>query len=268
MSAPTMAEAIEIIRKPFHVAEVEWRIQRSGYSGEKIWAVAVPYITARAVHDRLDEAFGSTGWYNEFRVMEVPGGVSGVICRMNYLDPETAEWRYKENGAGQTHIEPFKGGLSDAEKRAFEQLGGGRYLYNLGDEFVEVADKRNEKFCNYARTPKPHDKVFYWAIPSLPDWAIPGVRKAVQEQGEEIFGEPVDEPLDYPLFDRVIASMTRRQGVAELRGAKSFAKELKMDDDTLVAFATSIGVDLHDLTKANCIKLRDMMREEKIKGGS
>jgi len=34
MSAPTMAEAIEIIRKPFHVAEVEWRIQSSGEKGD------------------------------------------------------------------------------------------------------------------------------------------------------------------------------------------------------------------------------------------
>ena len=63
MSAPTMAEAIEIIRKPFHVTEVEWRIQSSGEKGEKIWAIVVPYITARAVHDRLDEAFGATGWH-------------------------------------------------------------------------------------------------------------------------------------------------------------------------------------------------------------
>ena len=222
MSAPTMAEAIEIIRKPFHVDEVEWRIQSSGEKGDKPpWAIVVPYITARSVHDRLDEAFGATGWYNEFRGLEVPGGVSGVICRMHYLDPETDEWHYKENGAGQTHIEPFKGGLSDSEKRAFEELGGGRYLYSLGTQFAETALSKSAKCPEYAKT--KGGTVFFWGQPLLPDHSIPRVKQEIQDVAEEIFGEPVDEPADFPIFDRVIASMARRQGVAELRGAQSFA---------------------------------------------
>ena len=229
-----------------------------------MWAIVVPYITARSVHDRLDEAFGPTGWYNEFRPLVVPGGESGIICRMNYLDHDTGEWHYKENGAGQTNIEPFKGGLSDSEKRAFEELGGGRYLYSLGVQFAETSNSKSSKCPEWAKTKS--GTVFYWGSPLLPTHALPGVKKAVQEQAEEIFGEQIEERIEFPNFHIYINSMANRPGVSELRGAESFARDLKWDDDTLAAFAESIEVDLHNLDKAKCVKLRDMLKEEKNKG--
>jgi len=184
---------------------------------------------------------------------------------MNYCDPETNEWHYKENGAGQTHIEPFKGGLSDSEKRAFEGLGGGRYLYSLGVQFADVGAK-SARCPEYAKT--KGGTVFYWGAPLLPDHAIPRVKAELKAESEAILGDPIDEPIEYPIFDRVITSMAGRHGVVELRGAQLFAKQLGWDDDTLIEFAGSIGVDLHDLQESGCIKLRDMMREEKSKGGS
>jgi len=263
MSAPTMAEAIDIIRKPFNVNEVEWRIQSSGEKGEKVWAIVVPYITARAVHDRLDESFGMTGWYTEFRVMEVPGGVSGIICRMHYC-VEIDDWQWKENGASQTNIEPFKGGLSDAEKRAFEELGGGRYLYSLKTQFAETANSRSAKCPEWAKT--KGGTAFYWGAPLLPEWAIPGVKKEVDALAEDATGDPLAERTEFPKFDIIINSMTRRPGVSELRSVKVTARDLGWDDALLAGFAESIGVDLHALDKAKCIKMRDMIRAE-FQGG-
>jgi len=263
MSAHTMAEAIETVRNPFDTSEVEWRIQSSGEKGDKVWAIVVPYITARAVHDRLDDAFGMTGWYNEFRVMEVPGGSSGIICRIHYCDPEHGVWRWKENGAGQTKIEPFMGGLSHAEKRAFEQLGGGRYLYSLDTQFAETGSK-SAKCPEWAKT--KGGTTFYWGPPLLPSWAIPGVKKSVNETANEVLGEPIADRPEFPAFDIIINSMTRRPGVSELRSAKVYAQDLGWDDDMLAGFADSIGVDLHALDKAKCIKIRDMIRAE-FQGG-
>lgn len=266
MAAPTMKEAIEIIAAPFFTQEVEWRIQRSGSKGDnKVWAIAVPYITARAVHNRLDEAFDPWGWRTEFNVMEVPGGVSGVICRLWFVNPDNNEWEWKENGAGQTNMEAFKGGLSDAEKRAFEQLGGGRYLYSLDEEFVETSPTKSGKYPFYARLKKEDGgTVFYWGPPLLPEWAVPGARQGVQDLSEEVTGEQIDEPIKYPEFDRIITSFERRPGVAELRGAKLLAKDLKWSDDLLFEFATAQGINLREgLTKVGCIKLRDMIRQEK-----
>jgi len=264
MAAETMKEAIEIIARPFFTEEVEWRIQRSGMKGDKAWAIVVPYITARAVHNRLDKAFDPWGWRTEFRVMEVPGGTSGIICRLHYRnpDPPGGTWEWKENGAGQTNIEAFKGGLSDSEKRAFEQLGGGRYLYSLSEMFAETSHSSSAKCPFYAKTKE--GTVFYWGPPLLPDWAVPGVKKAVQELSEEVTGESVDEPIDYPEFDRIITSFANRPGVKALQEAQLSARKRGWGDDELFKFAKEQGINLREgLTKVGCIKLRDM-----IKGGA
>ena len=47
---------------------------------------------------------------------------------------------------------------------------------------------------------------------------------------------------------------------------KVTARDLGWDDALLSGFAESIGVDLHALDKAKCIKMRDMIRAE-FQGG-
>lgn len=161
-----------ILQRYFPPEDLEWRISRAGWktnSGEP-WAVVLTYITARALHERLDEAFGIAGWRTEFRELSLPGGNAGVICRLWVrID---SEWTWRENGAPQTDFEAFKGGLSGAEKRAGAELGIGRYLYSLPESFAPTSLRKTARTPNryYSKTEK---KAFYWGPPQLPAWAVP-----------------------------------------------------------------------------------------------
>ena len=53
--------------EPFKSDEIEWRVQRSGVTNDgKVWAIVVPYVTARAIMDRLDDIVGPQGWQNKY----------------------------------------------------------------------------------------------------------------------------------------------------------------------------------------------------------
>lgn len=159
----------EHLQRPFDARDIEWRIGRSGVKNDKPWAMALAYLTNRAIMNRLDEVVGPEGWKNEFREFKV-GESIGVLCGLSLkLD---GEWITKWDGAGSTDFEPFKGGLSDSQKRAAVQWSIGRYLYNLDETFVECSLTRGQgKEWNYAQT---KEKVaFFWKTPTLPDWALP-----------------------------------------------------------------------------------------------
>jgi len=170
--------AMEALQRPFPPEDIEWRVSRSGIKNDKPWALVLAYITARAVHERMDEVFGIGGWRNTFREFTV-GSISkegttsttGVICRLEFIDPSTGDWCWKENGAAETDIEPFKGGLSGSEKRAFEELGGGRYLYRLTETFAVTSLQKSDATPHYAKT--KDGKIFCWGPPALPPWALP-----------------------------------------------------------------------------------------------
>lgn len=154
------------LTEPFPAGDVEWRVSRTGKNNNGVWAKVLAYITARAIHERLDEVFGPGGWKNEFR--EGPSG--GVICRI-YFRGDGGEWVWREDGAENTDIEAVKGGLSSAMKRAGAVLGIGRYLYHLDEGWANVHDDGDR----YGRLPK--DKggdSFHWDPPALPEWALPG----------------------------------------------------------------------------------------------
>jgi len=164
--------AMEALQRPFPAEDIEWRVSRCGIKKEtgKPWALVLAYITARAVHDRMDEVFGLGGWKNEFREFST-GTTAGIICRLWFRDPESEDWCWKENGAAETDIESFKGGLSSSEKRAFAELGGGRYLYRLTENFAETSLQKSHTTPHYAKT--KDGQVFYWGPPELPAWALP-----------------------------------------------------------------------------------------------
>ena len=145
---------------PIQPNEIEWRIQSKGNGKMTI----VPYITNRCVMERFDKAFGAENWTSEFREI-----TNGFICRLTVnVEVETRKMRvengtdyteltqrtiYREDGASKTNIEPEKGGISDAMKRAAVQFGLGRDLYNYPRVFVASAD-------NY-----------------IPNWAYPKLEK-------------------------------------------------------------------------------------------
>jgi hypothetical protein len=142
----------EILTAPIQPNEIEWRVQSVTSTGKMI---VVPYINNRCVMQRFDSAFGPTNWTSEFREI-----TNGFICRLtvHYTDDHEAVLKtiYREDGASKTNIEPEKGGISDAMKRAAVQFGLGRCLYDYPKVFIEC----NEKY--------------------IPDWAQDKLTKLVE----------------------------------------------------------------------------------------
>lgn len=156
------------LHDPFAAKDIEWRIVRAFDDGSAVSsALAVAYISARAVHARLDEVCGPQNWTLEYR-----SHGEGSIARIG-INIE-GRWVFKEGGAAPTQIESFKGMLSGAEKRAAVPWGIGRYLYDLDETWVNVTMQRNNAWNRgvHKRRGKT-DLTFWWETPQLPDWAIP-----------------------------------------------------------------------------------------------
>ncbi len=122
---------------PFPVSDIEWRTAYT--TKDKTKGFAVPFVNSRAIQERLDKIFGPENWQNEFTVApSAESNSSAYVCAISVYSPERDEWIKKSDGAGATDIEPVKGGLSGALKRAASVLGIGRYLYSLEGMWVEI----------------------------------------------------------------------------------------------------------------------------------
>lgn len=130
---------LEQLSAPFAPGSIHWRAQNVSRNGDK--ALALAYIDARDVMDRLDNVMGPTNWRDTY--VETPKG--RLICTLELrID---GEWIGKSDGAGDTDVEGEKGAISDALKRAAVKWGIGRYIYNLRDvwapcESYEVNGKK------------------------------------------------------------------------------------------------------------------------------
>jgi hypothetical protein len=125
-------EAIKILNQALSSEEIEWKIIASK-NGQTTLA---PYIDARAVMTRLDRAFGPFGWQVRYTPAQV-GSEHGVIAAIAIKHPTSGEWVEKQDGSGASDMEPFKGGISGALKRAATAWGIGRELYSYPRVVVE-----------------------------------------------------------------------------------------------------------------------------------
>lgn len=117
-----MKDAITIraeLAKPFAPEDLEWRLQVT--TKDKTRGMAVPYVTNRAIQDRLDEVVGPDNWYNQFRPWHSSGKKDAQICGIAIYFEEKQNFVTKWDGAENSDIEPVKGGLSDSMKRAAVQ---------------------------------------------------------------------------------------------------------------------------------------------------
>lgn len=117
------------LSSPFPAAEIEWRVGST--NSEKSQGLALAYLTARHVMERLDDVCGAANWQDRY---EFHG--SRTIC---YLSIKIGDdWVTKADGAGDSDVEAEKGAISDALKRAAVKWGIGRYLYSLGNTWVAI----------------------------------------------------------------------------------------------------------------------------------
>ena len=129
----------EELAKPFAPEDLEWRIQVTTKNKDK--GLAVPYVTNRAIQDRLDDVVGPENWRNEYKSWHGSGKKEAQLCGISIYMEDRKEWLTKWDGAEDTDIEPVKGGLSDSMKRAAVQWGIGRVLYKMGTVWVLIEQK-------------------------------------------------------------------------------------------------------------------------------
>lgn len=182
------------LKKPFKADEIEWRINRKGFSSGNPWATAIPYITSRAVQDRLDEVFGIFGWKNEIQKVSDKGFLSGISIH------HEGQWITKWDGAeGSTAngMDVIKSGASNALKRAAVLLGIGRYLYELEEFFVKtvISPGWNHAFGNVYKDSKNGNKLVAWQTPQLPPMALPDfdIETYINDMRLAINGQELDE---------------------------------------------------------------------------
>lgn len=119
---------LKLLASPFPKQAIHWRAQSVTRDGTK--AMALAYLDARDVQDRLDLVCQPQNWQCEY----TESARGRVICRIGIRVGD--EWVWKADGAGDTAVEGEKGGISDAFKRAAVPWGVGRYLYRIGAPWV------------------------------------------------------------------------------------------------------------------------------------
>lgn len=166
-----------LLSDPFEAHDIEWRVQQSGVSSSSNpWVMVIPYVTNRAIQQRLDDVIGIDGWRNEFK--EAASG-KGYLCGLSIRFGD--DWITKWDGSEYTQVEALKGALSGAMKRTAVQFGIGRYLYSLDTEFATCAPVESRFKASGHLISIPIDKKnkngprmnAEWFPPILPDWALP-----------------------------------------------------------------------------------------------
>lgn len=160
----TAREIQTALAMPFAPEDLEWRLQQ--VNTEKPWGIAVPYVTNRAIQNRLDEVVGPENWCNEYMPWHSSGKKEAQLCGISIYFPDRDKWITKWDGAEDTDIEPVKGGLSDSMKRAAVQWGIGRVLYNMDVVFVDV-EQRGKSWVIAKKEQSKLDKAYLDMLQAL-----------------------------------------------------------------------------------------------------
>src|SRR5262245_11149730 len=121
---PMSPEAImAALSEPFDADEVKFK--PSAIQGNR--ALALAYIDARVIMDRLDDVLGAINWQDEYEFL--PDG--SCLCRLRLRIG--GEWIQKVDVGGESEQKDEgdrrKAAVSDALKRAAVKFGLGRYLH-------------------------------------------------------------------------------------------------------------------------------------------
>lgn len=128
------------LKRPFDPSLVKWRVMGGGKKAA--------YIDARDVMKRLDDVLGADGYQTKFSPIE-----GGILCELSIkID---GEWITRSDGAQYSKIEPVKGAISGALKRAANAWGIGRYLYYLDSSKYNA--NNTDKWPKFF-TPEGYDK--------------------------------------------------------------------------------------------------------------
>ncbi len=176
----TRQELEAALAAPFDPGEVKFK--PSVVNGNR--AMALAYVDARVIQNRLDEVLGVTGWTDEY----TPLANGSMLCKLSLKMGD--EWVSKMDVGGESEQadegDRTKAAVSDALKRAAVKFGIGRYLYRLGAQWVDY-DTQKKKFV------KP---------PTLPPAAVPlkkadaDVVETMRQKGSAMLEAGAEKGLD------------------------------------------------------------------------
>ncbi|MES2524282.1 MAG: Rad52/Rad22 family DNA repair protein [Gemmatimonadota bacterium] len=223
-----MSEIFAQLAAPFAPNELDWRVARSGMSNGKPWAQVLVYIDARAARARLNSVLGPENWKVEY----THGPANGVIATLSLRIG--GEWIAKQDGADITDIEPVKGGLSGAFKRACAVWGIGEYLYDIGDSWATFSE-------HGAHRVKIDGVTHRWDPPKLAPQFLPRGTSAIAREFDEALAahdstaKPGSRPVRTPNVETARATLMpfgRTKGrplgdlpIEDLRKARAWAED-------------------------------------------
>jgi len=127
------------LRQPFPTDKLSFR--PGAGSGDN--HIALAYIDARDVMQRLDEFAGPEHWQCRYPF--------AGCCELSIAVPNDKgyprEWVTKTNCADESNIEAVKGQASDSFKRAAVLWGIGQYLYDSPNKWYKVENKKFTKIA-------------------------------------------------------------------------------------------------------------------------
>src|SRR5829696_5208003 len=128
---PEVQALASALSAPFEPKEIKFKPQMVKNNR----ALAMAYIDARLIQDRLDEVLGVENWQDKYDIL--PDG--SVMCRLRVR--LGGRWITKSD-VGSPSEQPdggdrLKAAFSDALKRAAVKFGVGRYLYRLPAQWVD-----------------------------------------------------------------------------------------------------------------------------------
>lgn len=160
----------EELARPFPEEKIHWRVGAT--NKDKTKGIALAYIDARDVMERLDFVVGPENWQCRYPF----AGCCEIGIRIN------GEWVWKSNGAGTTDVEGEKGQYSDSYKRSAVMWGIGRYLYALPNEWVDISPAGRSYKLN--------------SSPKLPTWATPNGWKRISKSAQQAVYDQTLECLE------------------------------------------------------------------------
>ena len=154
----TNEEIYNKLKRPFKPSLVSWRVGATNTAKDS--GIALAYIDARDVMQRLDDVFG-LDWQCRYTHAE-----KKTICEIGVLIDGV--WIWRAGGAGDTDVEAEKGAISDAFKRAAVLFGIARYLYSIPTIWVPIKAQGKSSVLV--------------GEPNLPPWATPEGFDAIMEK--------------------------------------------------------------------------------------
>jgi hypothetical protein len=138
LSNPEVEKLTRALSAPFELTEV--RFKPAVVSGNR--ALALAYVDARVIQDRLDDVLGVAGWSDDYECL----ADGSVVCRLRLKLGDT--WVTKVDVGGPSEQpdggDRLKAAFSDALKRAAVKFGVGRYLYRLPSQWVDYDPQKRQ----------------------------------------------------------------------------------------------------------------------------